>query len=85
MVGEFSEVQTRLSGDSGSRSTNDPESKVGEGWDDNGWTLKTIKSSTFWSSNGYDNSRSGSLDNHSYRGEKEELGKPDGSATMTLS
>ena len=44
-----------------------------------------IMSSTPWSSSDSGNSGKGSSDNLSDRGEEEELGEPDGSATMNLS
>jgi len=40
--------------------------------------LRTIPSSTPWSSTDYDNSGNGSSDNLSDVGEEEELGEPDG-------
>jgi len=47
--------------------------------------LRTIPSSTPWSSSDCGNLGKGSSDDLSDRGEEEELGKPNGSTTRTLS
>ena len=85
MVDELSGVWMGLSGDSRPRSVGDPVYKVGEGRDDKGWMLRTIPSSTPWSSSDFDNSGKGYSDDLLDRGEEEELGEPDDSTTMILS
>lgn len=85
VVGELSGVLMGLFGEFGPKSAGDLVFEVGGGWDEKGWMLRMILSSTPWSSSDSGNLGESSSDNLSRRGEEEELGELDGWAIMTLS